>query len=80
MRKTINEFLEKIVKIPMMLAADYLYKVRDQGEAKVLSVKQATVLHHSVAQLLFVSSQVRRDICMAEAFLIMKVKNLNEND
>ena len=64
----------------MMLTADYLYKVRNQGEAKMLTGKQATYFHHSVAQLLFMSSKVRRDIQTAVAFLTTRVKNPDVDD
>ena len=45
-----------------------------------LDKKRAKDFHHSVAQLLFVSTRVRRDIQTAVAFLTTRVKRPDEDD
>ena len=56
------------------------FKVCDSEEAKkdgkLLTVAQKKAFHHSVAQLLFVSGRVRRDIQTPVAFLTTSVKKL----
>ena len=43
-------------------AAAHLFQVREGNDRKVLSEKEAVQFHHTVAQLLFLSGQARRDI------------------
>ena len=55
-------------------AADHLFSVRDAEEAKYLPEEKAITFHHNTAQLLFLSSQARRDIQTAVSFLTTRVK------
>ena len=45
-----------------------------------ISAKMKKAFHHSVAQLLFVATRVRRDIQTAVAFLTTRVKKPDEDD
>ena len=71
------EFIDKSAPAPHN---DYLFKVRDEDEAKFLPEEQAVLFHHSVAQLLFLACRARRDIQVAVAFLTTRVKKPDEDD
>ena len=62
------------------LEADHLFSVRDADEAKYLPEEKAIAFHHTTAQLLFLSSQVRRDIQTAVYFLTTMVKKPEKDD
>jgi len=49
----IDSFPEEIVGISTTPAADHLFKVRDEGDAKKLPEEQAVAFHRTTAQLLF---------------------------
>ena len=55
-------------------AAEHLFQVRDEIEAKYLSEEKAREFHHITAQLLFLSDCARRDIQVTVAFLTTRVK------
>jgi hypothetical protein len=61
-------------------AAEHLFKVRDESETQLLPEEQAQDFHHAMAQLLFLSSRVRRDIQTAVAFLCTRVKQPDEDN
>jgi hypothetical protein len=61
-------------------AAEHLFKVCYESEARFLPEEQAQDFHHVVAQLLFLSSRARRDIQTAVAFLCTRVKRPDEDD
>ena len=65
----IEEFLELIMEKSPAPAADHLFKIRDKKEARPLEEERALAFHHTVAQLLVMSIQARRDIQMTVAFL-----------
>jgi hypothetical protein len=50
--KVIEDFPEEIMGVSATPAADYLFKVREDG--KKLNKEQADIFHHTVYQLLFV--------------------------
>jgi hypothetical protein len=60
-------------------AADHLFTIRDEKEAKPLDKERALTFHHTVAQLLFMATRVRRDIQTAVAFLTTRVKSPDED-
>ena len=60
--------------------ADYLFKIKDKKEAKSLEEERVLAFHHTVAQLLFMSMQARRDIQTTVAFLTTQVKKSDEDD
>ena len=61
-----------------------MFEVRDEEEAEKLGLfldrKRAKDFHHSVVQLLFISTRVRRDIQTAVAFLTTRIKRPDEDD
>jgi hypothetical protein len=75
----LKDFPAAITSTSPSPAADHLFKVRDQSEARLLPESQAVAFHHTVAQLLFMS-KCRRDIQLAVAFLTTRVKSPDEDD
>ncbi len=56
--KNINaNFPEEITALKTSLVADYLFKVREESEAKPLPEEQAMVFHHTIVRLLFLSTR-----------------------
>ncbi len=80
LKSIIAEFPEMITGKAAMPAADHLFTVRDEKEARALKEERAHVFHHTVAQLLFMSKRARRDIQMAVAFLTTRVKSPDKDD
>ena len=81
MMRVIKEFPEDLGNATAPTPAqEFLFKVRPEDEAKKLPEKQAAQYHHVVAQLLFASTRVRRDIQTAVAFLTTRVKAPDEDD
>jgi hypothetical protein len=84
LQKVFEDFPEEIGRAASSPASDHLFQVRDPEEAeklgKLLSKERAKSFHHSVAQLLFVSTRVRRDIQTTVAFLTTRVKKPDEDD
>ena len=82
--KILADFPEEIGKTSSSPASEHLFQVRDTEETerlgKFISKEQAQQFHHSVAQCLFVSSRVRRDIQTTVAFLTTRVKRPDEDD
>ena len=76
----IDDFPEEIIGIKTSPAADHLFEVRDESEARLLPEEQAMAFHHATAQLLFLSARARRDIQPAIAFLTTRVKAPDEDD
>ena len=69
------DFPEEITGMRTTPAADHLFDVRDEAEARPLPEEQAREFHHAVAQLLFLSARARRDIQPVTAFLTTRVKS-----
>ena len=67
---------KKITGKVAMPAADHLFTVRDEKETRELKEERALAFHHTVAQLLFMSTRARHNIQTAVAFLTMRVKVL----
>ena len=80
LKDIISEFPEEITGTKVTPAAEYLFKVRDEGEAKPLPEEQATIFHRTVARLVFVQARARRDIQTPVAFLTTRVKGPDEDD
>ena len=84
LEKIFQDFPEEIGKASLTPASENLFRIRDPEEndahKKWLSPERARDFHHSVAQLLFVSTRVRRDIQTAVAFLTTRVKRPDEDD
>ena len=79
-----DDFPDEIGKSSSTSASDHLFQVRDPKETekmgKWLPEEQAVHFHHTVAQLLFISTRVRKDIQTAVAFLTTRVKKPDEDD
>lgn len=75
----IDSFPEQITGVYATPATDNLFKVRTEN-VKPLPEPQAVMYHHTVAQLLFASTRVRRDIQTTVAFLTTRVKHPDEDD
>ena len=80
LKKIISDFPELINTKAATPAADHLFNVRDDEEAKYLPEEQAIAFHHTVAQLLFLSARARRDIQTPVSFLTTRVKKPDEDD
>ena len=68
---------ENIVGSASSPAAEHLFKVRDEKEAKCLQEEQANCFHHITAQILFLCSWALRDIQTAVAFPTKRLKKPN---
>ena len=77
--ETIQEFPKAITGSAVSPAPGHLFMVRDESKAKYLPEEQAISFHHSVAQLLFLTTRARRDIGMAVFFLMSRVKRPNND-
>jgi hypothetical protein len=78
--KILEDFLEEISGMRTTPAADHLFDIRDEADARPLPEEQAREFHHAVAQLLFLSARARRDIQPVTAFLTTRVKSPDEDD
>ena len=76
----IAEFPDIITGKAATPAADHIFTVRDEKETRALEEGRALEFHHTVAQLLFMSTRARRDIQTAVAFLTSRGKNPEEDD
>jgi hypothetical protein len=83
-QRAFDDFPDEIGKNSSTPASDHLFQVRDPEETekmrKWLPEEQAVHFHHTVAQLLFISTRVKKDIQMAVAFLTTRVKKPEEDD
>jgi hypothetical protein len=80
LKGVLEDFPEVIVKSTSMPAADHLFTIRPEGECKPLGGPEEMAFHHSVAQLMFASTRVRKDIHTTIAFLTTRVRNPDEDD
>ncbi len=80
LKSVIAEFPEVITGKGAMPAADHLFTVRDKKEDRALEEESALIFHHTVARLLFMWTRARRDIQMAVAFLMTRVKSPDKDD
>ncbi len=62
LKNAITDFPELIVGRAATPAADHLFVIRDEMEARPLEEERALAFHHTVAQLLFMSTRARQDI------------------
>jgi hypothetical protein len=73
-KNIIRDFPDEITGTKTSPATDHLFTVRDPSLAKALPEEQAMVFNCMMAQLLFLSTSVRRDIQPATAFLTTQVR------
>ncbi len=62
LKNIIAEFPEVIQGKAAMPAANHLFQIRDEKEARPLPEEQPLSFHHTVAQLLFMATRARWDI------------------
>ena len=75
--KILRAFSENIVCSAASPAAEILFNVREDKDTKYLPEEQAKSFHHTIAQLLFMCSQERRDIQTVVSFITTRVKQPN---
>jgi hypothetical protein len=80
LKNVISEFPEVITGKSATPAADHLFTIRDEKEVKPLDEERVLAFHHTVAQLLFMATRVRRDIETAAAFLTTRVKSPDKDN
>jgi hypothetical protein len=80
LKNVISEFPVMITGKSATPAAEHLFTIREDKDARPLNEEQVLAFHHMVAQLLFMATRVRRDIQTAVAFLTTRVKNPDEDD
>jgi hypothetical protein len=69
-KNIVPNFPEEITVIKTSPAADHLFKVQKELEAKPFLEEQAMKFHHTTAQLLFLSTRARRNIQPTTTFLM----------
>jgi hypothetical protein len=62
-----EEYPEMITGKAVMPAADYFLTVCDKKETRLLEEERALAFHHTVVQLLLVSTRTRQDIQIVES-------------
>jgi hypothetical protein len=80
LKNAIPGFPEMITGKGVTPAADYLFTIQDKKETRPLEQERRTAFHHTVAQLLFMSTRSSWDIQTAVAFLTTRVKAPDEDD
>jgi hypothetical protein len=80
LKNVIEQFPEEISGRASSPAAEHLFAVRNESEARVLEEERALAFHHMVAQLLFMCTRAQRDIHTAVAFLTTRVKSPDKDD
>ena len=80
LQSMIDEFPEIIIGRAGTPAQYHLFEIRDDKESSKLSKEKALVLHHTVAQLLFMGIRARHNSQTAVAFLTTRLKNPDEDD
>ena len=79
--KIIQSFPEDIgLSTAATPAADNLFQIRNEKEAKLLPEEQAIQFHPTVVQLLFACMRARQDIQTTIAYLSTRVKSPDEDD
>ena len=76
----LRNFPEELGAATASPASEHLFQVRPDNERDVLPEEQAQAFHHTVAQLLFMSTRARRDIQTAVSFLTSRVKSPDQDD
>jgi hypothetical protein len=70
LRNVINSFPGATFGNASTPAADHLFSVSKEDEARLLEEERVLGFHHTIAQLLFMSMRARQDIQMAVVFLM----------
>ncbi len=80
LKNVIADFPEMITREVATPALDHLFTIQDKKEARPLEKERGAAFQHTIAQLLFMLTQARRDIQTAVAFLTTWVKAPAEDD
>ena len=72
-KKVIMGFPEAVSGSSATPAVDHLFQVRDPSKVKALPEHKAQAFHHTVAQLIFLSTRARQDVQTPVAFLTTRV-------
>jgi hypothetical protein len=80
LERIIDEFPELVVGTSVSPTVERLFTVRSDEERTLLGEKQAIPFHNCVAQLLLASTQARKDIQPAVAFLTTRVQSPDEDE
>jgi hypothetical protein len=78
--KVIDSFSKTITTTCATPAADHLFTVCDEQEAKFLPEKQAQAFHHTVTQNLFLCKRTGHNIHTVVSFLTTREKRPNKDD
>eukprot|EP00804_Cyclotella_cryptica_P012544 CCRYP_019916-RA/>CCRYP_019916-RA protein AED:0.26 eAED:0.26 QI:0/-1/0/1/-1/0/1/0/260 len=79
-REIIDEFPEQIAKSSPTPHSNSLFTVKEEESAVFLPEEKAIQFHSTTAQLLFLSTRVRKDIQTAVSFLTTRVKKPDKDD
>ena len=79
-KKILDTFPEEIKTTTATPAADHLFNIREEGDAKYLEEDKADAFHSVVAMLLFLCMRARRDVQTAVSFLTTRVQKPDEDD
>ena len=80
LKKIVSEFTETIQERVTTPSADHLFTVREDADRKPLDKDRAVTFHNSVAQLIFATPHIGKDIQTAVAFLTTRVRSPDEGD
>jgi hypothetical protein len=80
LKGVLGDFPEAITGSAPTTASERLFDIRPNEERTPLSEEQARAFHRAVAQLLFASSCLRKDIQTAVSFLTTRVNHPYEDD
>ena len=69
LKGVLENFPEVITGGSTIPAANHMFQFRPEENQTLLDEKRETAFHHTVAQLLFVTSRARKDVNMAIDFL-----------
>ena len=72
LRKVVSDFPETIQERSATPAADYLFTVRYNTDRNLLEKEQSKAFNHAVAQLIFSTPWVRKDIHTLVSFLMKR--------
>ena len=80
LKVVLENILEVITGRSMSPAANHLFQVRPEDDWTIIYEEQATAFHHTLAQLLCVTSRDRKDINMDIYLLCTQVRSLDKYD
>ena len=79
-KKVITDYLEEIIPESPTQSGDHLFEVFPNEERNMLDEEWATALHHSMAQLLFMTPRARNYTHTDVDLLMKRVRELDKGD